>query len=325
MKSHTAAMGMLAAGLLMMVAGATAQPSYPVKPIRFITPYPPGGGTTVVARIIGQKLTDSWGQQVIVDNRGGGNTIIGTEIGARSPPDGYTILFVDSTLAILPNLYATLPYDTLRDFAPVATLTRIPFMLVLHPSLAANNLQELIALAKSRPGQLTYASSGSGGQGHLAMEMFSLLTGVKMQHVPYKGGGPALTDLLGGHVQLHFNVPINLISQVKSGKLKAIAISGESRLAALPQLPTFSESGLPNFDVSYWQGIVAPASTPKEIVGKLSAEIASILAMPDVRERLGSQGAASFISNPAQFAAMISEEMVKYAKTIKTANIKLDQ
>lgn len=325
MKFSTAVMIMLTTGLLMALAGAAAQPSYPRKPIRFITPYPPGGGTSVVARIIGQKLTESWGQQVLVDNRGGGNTIIGTEIGAKSQPDGYTILFVDSALAILPNLYPTLPYDTMRDFAPVATLTRIPYMLVLHPSLPVSNLQELIAFAKSKPGQLNYASAGSGGQGHLAMEVFSILTGVKMQHVPYKGGGPAITDLLGGQVQLHFNVPINLISPVKSGRLKAMAISGESRLAALPQLPTFTEAGLPNFDVSYWQGVVMPAGTPKLIIGKMSTEIAKILAMPDVREKLVSQGANPFISNPEQFAAMIRAETVNYAKAVKTANIKLDQ
>jgi tripartite-type tricarboxylate transporter receptor subunit TctC len=325
MKFSTAVMRMLATGLLMAVTGAAAQPSYPGKPIRFITPYPPGGGTSVVARIVGQKLTESWGQQVLVDNRGGGNTIIGTEIGAKAPPDGYTLLFVDSTLAILPNLYPTLPYDTLRDFAPVATLTRIPFMLVLHPSLPAGNLQELIAYAKTKPGQLNYASSGSGGQGHLATEVFSTLTGVKLQHVPYKGGGPALTDLLGGQVQMHFNVPINLITHVKSGKLKAMAISGESRLAALPQLPTFSEAGLPNFDVSYWQGVVFPAGTAKAIIDKMSAEIARILALPDVRERLITVGADPFISNPAQFAAKIRADTVNYAKVIKTANIKLDQ
>jgi tripartite-type tricarboxylate transporter receptor subunit TctC len=183
----------------------------------------------------------------------------------------------------------------------------------------------LIALAKSRPGQLTYASSGSGGQGHLAMEVLSLLAGIKMQHVPYKGGGPALTDLLGGHVQLHLNVPINLISPVKSGRLKAIAISGATRLAALPQLPTFSEAGLPNFDVSYWQGVVMPTGTPKPIIDKMSAEIARTLALPEVRERLVSQGAEPFISTPGQFAAMIRAETTKYATAVKTANIKLDQ
>lgn len=325
MKFSTVMIAALTMGSLTILAGVSAaQTSYPNKPIRFITPYPPGGGTTVVARLVGQKLTESWGQQVLVDNRGGGNTIIGTEIGAKATPDGYTMLFVDSTLAILPNLYPSLPYDTLRDFAPVGTLTRIPFMLVLHPALAANNLQELIVLAKSKPGQLTYASSGSGGQGHLAMEVFSQLTGVKLQHIPYKGGGPALTDLLGGHVQLHFNVPINLIGPVKGGRLKAVAISGESRLAALPQMPTFAEAGVPNFDVSYWHGVVVPSGTSKMIVDKMSAELARILALSDVKERLTSQGADPFISNPQQFAAMIRAEMMRYAKVIKVANIKLE-
>jgi len=326
MRGCSAMVRMVMVGVLTAVAGSVAaQQDYPNKPIRLITPYPPGGGTTVVARLIAQKLTESWGQQVLVDNRGGGNTIIGTEIGARSPHDGYTITFVDSALAILPNLYPTLPYDTLRDFAPIASLTRIPFMLVLHPSLPANNLDEFIALARSKPGKLNYASSGSGGQGHLAMEMFSILTGVKMQHVPYKGGGPALTDLLGGQVQLHFNVPINLISPVKSGRLKAIAISGESRLAALPQMPTFIEAGLPNFDVTYWQGLVFPAGTPKPIIDKMSSEIAKILAMPDIREKLVSQGADPLISNPDQFAALIKAETTKYANVVKTANVKIDQ
>ncbi len=314
----------LTLGLQTMIDGPSVAQLYPNKPIRFITPYPPGGGTSVVARIVGQKLTEKWGQQVLVDNRGGGNTIIGTEIGAKASPDGYTILFVDSTLAILPNFSSSLPYDTLRDFAPVATLTRIPFMLVLHPSLSANNLQELLALAKSKPGQLTYASSGNGGQGHLAMEVLSQLTSVKLQHIPYKGGGPALTDLLGGHVQMHINVPINLIGPVKSGRLKAMAITGESRLAALPQLPTFAEAGVPNFDVSYWQGVVAPAGTSPLIVDKMSTELAKILSMSDVKERLNSQGADPFISNPQQFAAMIKAELMKYGKVIKAANIKLD-
>ena len=314
----------LTLGLQTMIDGPSVAQLYPNKPIRFITPYPPGGGTSVVARIVGQKLTEKWGQQVLVDNRGGGNTIIGTEIGAKASPDGYTILFVDSTLAILPNFSSSLPYDTLRDFAPVATLTRIPFMLVLHPSLSANNLQELLALAKSKPGQLTYASSGNGGQGHLAMEVLSQLTSVKLQHIPYKGGGPALTDLLGGHVQMHINVPINLIGPVKSGRLKAMAITGESRLAAMPQLPTFAEAGVPNFDVSYWQGVVAPAGTSPLIVDKMSTELAKILSMSDVKERLNSQGADPFISNPQQFAAMIKAELMKYGKVIKAANIKLD-
>jgi tripartite-type tricarboxylate transporter receptor subunit TctC len=325
MKISTNVMKLLATSWLLAATSAAAQPSYPTKPIRFITPYPPGGGTSVVARIIGQKLTDNWGQQVLVDNRGGGNTIIGTELGAKASPDGYTMLFVDTTLTLLPNLYPTLPYDTLRDFAPVATLTRIPFMLVLHPSLPVGNLQELIAYAKTRPGQLNYASSGSGGQGHVAMEVFSTLTGIKLQHVPYKGGGPALVDLLGGQVQAHLNVPINLIGHVKSGKLKAMAITGDSRLAALPQLPTFSEAGVANFDVSYWQGVVFPAGVAKPIISKMSGEIGKILSMPEVRERLTTVGAEPYISNPPQFAEKIKAETARYAKAIKAANIKLEQ
>jgi tripartite-type tricarboxylate transporter receptor subunit TctC len=314
---------MLALGLV-LAGSAAAQQDYPNRPIRFITPYPPGGGTTVIARLFGQKLSESWGQQVLVDNRGGGNTIIGTEAGAKSAPDGYTILLVDNTLPALPHLYKTLPYDTFKDLAPVATLTSIEFVLIVHPSVPANNLQELIALAKAKPGQLNYASSGSGNVNHLEIELFSMTAGIKMQHVPYKGGGPALTDLLGGQVQAHFNVPINLIPHIKSGKVKAIAISGKARSPALPDVPTFAEGGLPNFEVKYWQGIVVPAGTPKPIIDKLSNEIAKILATPDTREKLDSQGVQPFVSTPEQFAALIKSVSAKYAKVIETANIKVE-
>jgi tripartite-type tricarboxylate transporter receptor subunit TctC len=316
-------MRLLALGML-LAGGAAAQQEYPNKPIRFITPYPPGGGTTVVARLVGQKLAESWGQQVLVDNRGGGNTIIGTEAAAKSAPDGYTILLVDNALAALPHLFRSLPYDTFKDLAPVATLTSIEYVLVLHPSVPANSLQELIALAKAKPGQLNYATSGSAGAGHLAIEMLSMMTGAKMQQVPYKGGGPALTDLLGGQVQVHLNVPINLIPHIRTGKLRAIAISGESRSPALPQVPTFTEAGVPNFEVRYWQGVMAPAGTPKPIIDKLSAEFARILATPDTRDKLGSQGAEPFISTPDQFGALIKTFSAKYATIVKTANIKIE-
>jgi len=316
---------LLALGTMLAVASSAAgQQDYPNKPIRFITPYPPGGGTTVVARLIGQKLSEAWGQQVLVDNRGGGNTIIGTEAAAKSPPDGYTILLGDNALAILPHLYRSLPYDTFNDFAPVATLTSIEYVLVAHPSVPANNLQELIALAKAKPGQLNYATSGSGGAGHLAMEMLCMMTGIKMQQVPYKGGGPALTDLLGGQVQLHFNVPINQIPHIRSGKLKAIAISGETRSSALPQVPTFTEAGVPNLEVRYWQGVLAPAGTPRTIIDKLSAEIARILRTPDIKDKFDSQGVEPFISTPEQFAALIRKVSAKYAQTVKAANIKVE-
>ena len=315
----------LTAGLLLAAAAsAVAQPAYPNKPIRFITPYAPGGSTTVMARLVGQKLSERWGQPVIVDNRPGGNTLIGTEALVRSAPDGYTILLVASTHVILSNLTTT-PYDPIKDFAPVATLGVSPQVLVLNASVPANTVQELIALAKSRPGQLNFASSGAGGPTHLSGELFNIVAGVKTQHVPYKGAGPATIDLLGGQVQMFYSVPINIISHVKGGKLKGIAVTGETRLAALPQMPTFAESGLPGFDVKTWNGVLAPAATPKQIIDKLSTEIGSILATPDAREQFDGQGLHTFISTPDQFAALMKSDMAMYLKVIRSANIKIDE
>ncbi len=314
---------MLTAAALVAAAGSVAaQQAYPNKPIRFITPYPAGGSTSVLARLIGQKMTESWGQQVLVDSRGGGNTIIGTEALAKSAPDGYTISMVDPHIVVNASLYPKLPYDSVKDFAPVATLISYENFLVLNPSVPANNLQELIALAKSRPGKLNYASSGVTMQ--LRSELFNILAGTQIQHIPYKGGGPAITDLLGGQVQMSFAVPTNVISHVKNGKLKGIAVSGKSRLSALPQVPTFTEAGLPGYNVTSWYGVVAPAGTPKEIVDKLSAEIARILALSDIKEKLDSIGFEPYISTPNEFAALMKAEMAKYAKIIKTANIKLE-
>jgi len=324
MNAFNAVVRMAMVGVLMAIAGSVAaQQAYPNKPIRLITPYPPGGATSVVSRLVGQKLTESWGQQVIVDNRGGGNTIIGSEAVAKSPPDGYTLLLVNSALVIIPNLLSA-PYDVIKDFAPVATVTSIGLILVLHPSVPASNLQEFIALAKSRPGQLNYASSGSGNSNHLVGELFQSLTGVRIQHVPYKGAGPGLTDLLGGQVQLYFASPPSAVPHIKSGRLKAIAVTGATRLSALPEVPTFTEAGLSDLNADSWQGILAPAGTPSAVIDKLSTEIAKILAMPDIKERLVSQGMAPFISTPEQFAMLLKSDFAKYAKIIKTANIKLD-
>jgi len=323
MKSFSAIVRMVGVGTLLAIAGSVAaQQAYPNKPIRFITPYPAGGSTSVLARVIGQKLTDSWGQQVLVDSRGGGNTIIGTEAMAKSPPDGYTISMVDPHIVVNPGLYAKLPYDSVKDIVPVATLISYENFLVLHPSVPANNLRELIALAKSKPGQLNYASSGVTMQ--LRSELFNILAGTKIEHIPYKGGGPAITDLLGGQVHMSFAVPTNVIGHVKNGKLKGIAVSGKSRLSVLPQVPTFTEAGLPGYNVASWYGVVAPAGVPKEIIGKLSAEIAKILAMPDVKEKLDSLGFQPFISTADEFAALMKAETVKYAKIIKTANVKIE-
>lgn len=325
MRFFAAPIRLLVLSLLLAFAGsASAQQGYPNKPIRFIVPYAPGGSTSNVARLIGQKLTEAWGQQVIIDNRPGGNTVIGSEALAKSPPDGYTISLAASTHATIPHLLASLPYDPIKDFTPVATLVTTQLVLVLHPSVPANNLQEFIALAKSKPGQLNFASVGTGSSTHLAGELFNIVAGVKMQQVPYKGTAPALTDLIGGQVQLNFDTPITSIPHIKSGKLKAIAITGKTRLAALPQVPTFAEAGLPNYDFQIWMGVLAPAGTPKEIVNKLNTEIAKILTMPDMKEKLVSQGLDPLISTPDQFAALIKSDMTKFGQVIKTANIKLE-
>ena len=277
---------------------ALAQATYPTKPIRFISPFAPGGSTTAMARLIGQKLTESWGQQVIVDNRPGGNTIIGTDTLAKSTPDGYTIILTTNTHVINPSLIPKLPYDPIKDFAPVGTVYSSEFVLVINPTVPAGNLQELIALAKSRPGQLNYATTGAGGSGHLANELLNILAGIKTQHIPYKGAGPALVDLIGGQVQMFINNPLTVIPHIKSGRLKAIAITGEARVAALPQVPTFTEAGLPGLDVKPWFCVLAPAGTPKTIIDKLSTEIARIMAMPDVQDYLAKQGMDPFSSTP---------------------------
>jgi tripartite-type tricarboxylate transporter receptor subunit TctC len=296
---------------------------YPAKPIRLIVPFPPGGSTTIVARIIGQKLTESWGQQVVVDNRGGGNTIIGSDAMVKAAPDGYTLLHVTSTHVINPSLLKT-PYDAVKDFAPVATVVGTETLMVVNPSVPANNLQEFIALAKSRPGQLNFASSGSGTTNHLAVELFSILAGIKMQHIPHKGAGPAITDLIAGQVQMFTNNALPLTPFVKSGRIRALAVSGESRSLSLPEVPTFTEAGLPGYEVKSWQGILAPARTPQAVIDRLSQEIARILRTPGVRDNLLTMGADPFINTSQQFGALIKEEIAKYAKVIRETNIKIE-
>ena len=326
MKCSAAVAPMLAAGVLMAFASlATAQQVYPAKPIRFVVPYPPGGSTDPMARMSGQKLGEIWGQQVIVDNRPGGGSIIGTEFVAKSPADGYTILLASAAFLTGPSLFPHIPYDTVRDFDAVATIAKYGHILVLHPSVPANNLQALIALAKSKPGQLNYSSSGIGGGVHLVGELFNSLAGTKIQHVPYKGAGPAVTELIGGQVQLSFQAQIAVVSHIASGKLKAIAITGDSRSSALRDVPTFAEAGMPNFDLVGWFGIVAPAGTPKEVIDKISNEMAKIMAMPDIRDYLAKQGMEPFISTSAQTSALIKADIAKYARIIKAANIKVEQ
>ena len=324
MKISTAAAQILVLGISGASANpAAAQPAYPSKAIRLITPFAPGGGTKLVARVIGQKMTESWGQQVIVDNRPGGNTIIGSEALVKSPPDGYTIMLHASTHATNPNLLP-LPYDTMRDFAAITTVSVNEYMLVAHPSVPANTVKELIALAKSRPGQLDYATTGTASTQHLATELFALLAGIKMNHIPFKGGAPVITNLIGGQVQLAFTGAYNAIPFIKVNRLKPIAISGDKRLSSLPKVPTFNESGLPGLDVRNWYGMFAPAATPKPIIDKLWTEFSRIMALPDVRENLANQGAEPYVVPPEQFTAIIKADIARYGKVIKAANIKLE-
>ena len=326
MKDLNAMMRMLTLGALVVIAApGAAQENYPNKPIRMIVAFPPGGSTDPIARLIGEKLTESWSQQVLIDNRPGGNTVIGTEALAKSAPDGYSMLAATSTFVISPHLVRNLPYDIFNDFAPVATLTITEMVLVLNALVPANDLRELIALAKSKPGQLNCASSGTGSANHLASEFFNIQAGIKTQHIPYKGGGQVLADLLGGVVQMAFSPPLAFLPHIKSGKLKPIAVSGESRHPALPQVPTFTEAGLPGYSIGYWIGVLAPAGTPKAVVDKLSSAIGKILAVPDTREKIAAQGMAPFITNPEQFTALLKADTSKWGKVIKEANIKLEQ
>ena len=298
--------------------------TYPGKPIRLILPYAPGGSTSIIGRIIGQKLTDAWGQPVLVDNRPGGNTIIGSEALVKSAADGYTILMVSIAHVINPSLFAT-PYDAFKDFAPVATLCSTEQILVINPGVPANDLREFIAYARARPGQLNYASSSAGSPTHLASALLENTAGLKMQHVAYKGGAQALSDLVGGQVQLYFSPPLPAMPLIKAGKLKAVAISGDSRWSGLPQVPTFSEAGLPGIDVRTWFGILAPAATPGAIIGKLSGEFARMLALPDLKETLAAQGLDPLISTPEQFAVVMRADGARFARVIKAGNIKVEQ
>ena len=302
-----------------------AQQPYPSKPIRLIVPFPPGGSIDPVARMIGPKLTETWGQPVLVDNRPGANGAIGTELLAKAAPDGYTLVLLGGGTHVINALMVrNLPYDSVKDFAPVATVQRSDYVLVVHPSMPVNNLKQFIALAQARPGQISYASAGHGNMNHLAAELFNMLTGVKTIHVPYKGGGQALIDVMGGQVQLHFAVVVSALPHIKSGRLKPLAIGGDTRFPALPQVPTFAEAGLPGFRLQPWQGIFAPARTPKPIIDRLSAEVSRIVMLPDITERITGWGSQPLISTPEQFAAMIAADFTKFAEVIKAANIKTD-
>ena len=305
-------------------ASALAQ-TYPTKPIRFVIPYPPGGASDVTARIIGAKMTESWGQQVLIDNRPGANGIIALEHVAKSAPDGYTILMANvGPNAINPVVYSKLPYDAIRDFAPVTLTTKVPQVIVANPYLPVRNVKELIALAKSRPDQVVFASGGNGSSNHLALELLKTMAGVKMVHVAYKGDAQAMTDTMSGYVQITMPTVIAATPHIKSGKLKALAVGTAKRVAALSSVPTVAESGVPGYESESWGGVMTRAGTPQPIVDRLHAEITRILKLPDVREKLDALGGEIVGSTPAEFAAYLKAEIAKWDKVAKAANIRLD-
>ena len=309
----------------MFAAGAAAQSAFPAKPIRFVVPFPAGGPLDIVARAIGQELNKSWAQPVIIDNRPGAGGNIGADAVAKAAPDGHTILMgAVSTHAINPTLYSKLPYDPIRDFAPVTLVTSVPNVLVVHPSVPARTVKDLISIARARPGQLNFASGSTGSAGHLAGELFKAMAGVDMVHIPYKGAAPAVVDLLAGHVSLMFDNMSSALPNIKAGRVRAIAVTTLTRSPMLPALPTISESGLRGFDISTWFGVFAPGATPPAIVARLNAEIVRALGTPEMRERLAALGAEPVGNKPEEFAAFIREEIPKYAKVIKASGAKAD-
>lgn len=307
---------------LLFAIPASAQQPYPSRSVRMIVPFPPGGSVDPLARLVSERLSEGMNQRFIVDNRAGGNTIIGTDALAKSKPDGYTVMVMSRTFVISSLLYPA-PYDIIKDFAPVGSLTRSEWLLLVHPSLPVKNLRELIALARSRPGQLNYATN-FGSALHLAGELLKSMGNINIQIVNYKGGGPAFADLVGGHVELSLQPIVSALPYLKAGRLKAIAITGDKRLPALPDVATFAESGMPGFLSNSWFGMLAPAGIPRNIVGTLSTEIDRMLAVPDFRDKLASLGMEPFASTPDQFAALIRADQKMFANIIKTANIKVD-
>ena len=304
------------------VSDAAAQ-QYPSRPIRLIVPFTPGGTTDIVARVVGNRLAESLGVQVVIENRPGAAGSIGAEVAARSKPDGYTLFMGHiGTLAVNPALYAKLPYDPLRDFAPISMVTMVPSMLVVHPSLPVKSMKELMAFAKSHPGALTYGSTGAGGTPYLAVEYFKVMAKLDIVEVPYKGAAPMTTDLISGEISLTITGIPALLPHVKSGRLRALAVSSAKRSAAVPELPTMSEAGLRGYEATAWYGIVAPAGTAREILVKLNAEVISSLKHPDVGNRLKSEGAEPGGSTPNEFAAFIKTETARWAEVIKTTGVK---
>ena len=307
------------------VALAQTAATFPAKPVRFIAPFPPGGSTDLLARLVAIKLTEAWGQQVTVENRGGAGGTIGIELAARAAPDGYTIVMGHvGTFGFNPTLYPKLPYDAIRDFAPITVLATVPNGMAVHPSLPVKTARDFVALAKAKPGELLYASGGSGSASHLAGEYFKLLTKIDMVHVPYKGTGPAMISMISGQTTMTITGMVALMPHVKSNRLKLLGVATMKRLSIMPDIPTINESGVPGYDANQWYGVLTQAAVPRDIIAKLHADIVKVLARPDVKERLAADGAEPVANTPEQFAAHIKAEIARWAPVVKASGAKPD-
>jgi tripartite-type tricarboxylate transporter receptor subunit TctC len=315
--SHILTRAALCAALAFTGSAFAQEARYPTKPVRIIVPFAPGGGTDITTRAIAQKLTERLGAPFVVDNRAGANGVIGVDLAAKSAPDGYTLVVITSSHAINVSIYKKLPYDLLRDLAPVTEFSSQPYSLIVNPSLPAKSVKELIALAKAKPGTLTYGSSGQGGLSHLAGALFESLAGIKLIHVPYKGGAPAMTDVIGGQIDMMFATLQQAGGQIKSGKLRVLAVTTTKRNAAAPDIPTMIEAGVPGYEVAQWFGLLAPAKTPQAIITRLHSEIVRILQEPEVKSRLAADGADAVGNTPEQFGQHIRAEVGKWSKVVK--------
>ncbi len=318
------ALGLACLGLVLAQGFVCAQEAYPARPIRFILPFPPGGGTDILGRIISERLSASLGQPVVIENRGGAGGNVGAEAAAKSAPDGYTIVLVAPSLAISPSLYSKLNYDPVKDFAPVSLVATVPNVMITHPSVPARTLAEFIALAKTKPGRMNFGSGGNGTSNHLAGELFNIVAGVKLVHVPYKGVNLAMNDVLSGEVQLVvIGVPA-ASPHIKAGKLRALALIAPRRSPAIPEVPTVAEAGLPGFEVTTWYGVLAPAGTPRPIVTRLNAELVRIMHAPELKERLAALATDPATGTPEEFADYIKREIEKWGEVVRQAGLKAD-
>ena len=298
--------------------------AFPVRSVRFIVPFATGGASDIMARAVGQKLGESWGQTVVIDNRAGGSGMIGTELVARAAPDGYTLLVVEPTFAITPSLFPKAPFDVQKDFAPIVQIGQAPQVLVVHPSVPVKTVKELIALAKAKPGQLNFASPGTGTTGHLGLEMFKMMAKVDMVHIPYKGAGPAVADLLGGQIGVAVVSVSSAQTNIKAGRLRALGVTSVKRFSGTPEIPTIAEAGLPGFDTLQWWGLVAPRTTPADLVNKIAADVSRLTASTDMKDRLLALGAEPVASSPERFATFIRDEIDKWGKLVRASGARAD-